>query len=113
MDEFLEQLSSSSGVGVSISAINCGSPTYADDTSLIAASPSALQFMLDLVDQYGHKWRYQLNGIKSVVLVFGEAAKTRERRCALRVWKLGESSLNEVDEQLSSWHPEDHFQFHR
>ena len=43
--------------------------------------------------------RYQLNGIKSVVLVFGEAAKIRERRHALRVWKLGESSLEEVDKQ--------------
>ena len=57
---------------------------YADNISLIAASPSALQFMLNLVDQ---RWRYQLNGIKSVVLVFGEAAKTREREHALRNWK--------------------------
>ena len=51
------------------------------------------------VDQYAKKWRYQLNGIKSVVLVFGEASRTRERERSRHTWKLRESSLKEVDEQ--------------
>ena len=42
----------------------------------------ALQILLDMVHQYAQKWRYQLNGMKSVVMVFGEAARTREHERA-------------------------------
>ena len=47
LGELLDRLSSS-GVGVYISVIYCGSPMYADDILLIAASPTALQFVLIL-----------------------------------------------------------------
>ena len=60
LDELLDTLASS-GAGVMISGIYCGSPTYADDISLIADSPTALQLMLSLVDQCAKKWRYQPN----------------------------------------------------
>ena len=59
----------------------------------------ALQILLDMVHQYAQKWRYQLNGMKSVVMVFGEAARTREHERTLRLWRLGESVLKEVNEQ--------------
>ena len=98
LDELLDTLAPS-GAGVMISGIYSGSPTYADDISLIADSPTVLQLMLDLVDQYAKKWRYQLKGIKSVVMVFGKALRTRERERARCTWKLGESFLREVDEQ--------------
>ena len=81
-----------------ISGIYCGSVSYAD-MSLIANSPTALQLMLDLVDQYAKKWRYQLHVIKSVVMVFGEALRTRMHERTRHTCKHGKSSLREVDEQ--------------
>ena len=52
--------------------------------------------MLDIVNLYAHKWRYLLNDIKSVVMVFDEASQTRLRE---RERRLGDSLLQEVDEQ--------------
>ena len=40
-----------------------------------------------------------MHGIKSVVMVFGKALRTRVRECTRHTWKLGESSLREVDKQ--------------
>ena len=45
LDELLDQFSSS-GVGASVAGIYFGSPTYVDDISLIADSPTALQIFL-------------------------------------------------------------------
>ena len=44
---------------------------YADDLALIASFPEDLQSMIDIVAQYGTKWRYRLNLHRSKVLVLG------------------------------------------
>ena len=75
----LLHLLSSSGHGVSIGGIFCGSPMYADDLALIAESSAALQSMFDLVHNFSIQWHYQLNALKSAVLVFGESASSRSR----------------------------------
>ena len=72
---------------------------YADDLALIAASSECLQGMLDLVHQYARRWRYQLNSTKSVVMVLGESTATRSRQRSLRMWRLGDSILGEVNDQ--------------
>ena len=67
-----------SGFGVSIDNIYCGVPMYADDLALVAGSPEELQATLDIVHNYAQKWRYNLNAVKSVVMVFGETSCTRK-----------------------------------
>ena len=57
---------------------------YADDLALVAGSQGALQSLLDMVDRYARKWRYSLNSSKSVIMVLGEAARTRERERDVR-----------------------------
>ena len=59
----------SSSLGVQIGHIYVGAPTYADDMSLIATSPWALQAMLNIVFEYSYKWRYSINSSKSQILI--------------------------------------------
>ena len=72
---------------------------YADDISLIAKSPTCSQAMLDIVFEYARKWRYQLNSIKSLVMVMIESAATRVREQLRHKRKLGNSFVHEADEQ--------------
>ena len=99
VDELLDTLTSS-GLGVSIQGLYCGAPMYADDLALIASSPNELQRMLDIVSQYASQWQYSLNPDKSVVMVIGEAARTRAQARESRRWLLGGRPLQEVDEQF-------------
>ena len=48
---------------------------------------------------YARKWQYQLNSSKSVIMVFGEATRTRLRERSQRMWHLGKDIVSEVDEQ--------------
>ena len=50
---------------------------YSDDISLIANFPAYLQAMLDIVFECDRKWQYQINGIKSLIMVIKESAATR------------------------------------
>ena len=72
---------------------------YADDLSLVTDSPDSLQAMPDIVHQYAKRWRYQLNGVKSVAMVFGESSSSRRAARSTREWRLGDTALQEVDEQ--------------
>ena len=72
---------------------------YADDITLVSNSPIMLQATLNIVFDYARRWQYQLNSLKSLVMVIGESAAVRQRECMTRVWKLGESVISEVDEQ--------------
>ena len=78
VDKLLDQLSTSK-IGGSISDNYCVAPMYADDLALVAGSQAALRSLLDRVDCYARRWRYWLNSSKSVIIVFGEAARTRAR----------------------------------
>ena len=93
----LLHLLSSSGHGVSIGGIFCGSPMYADDLALIAESSAALQSMFDLVHNFSIQWHYQLNALKSAVLVFGESASSRSRYRPQRQWHIGSAVIQERD----------------
>ena len=64
---------------------------YADDIVLIAEHRYALQAMLDVVSKYAHKWRFELNGKKSEVVVFGEKYPPRNVQ-----WKLGGQTIKQV-----------------
>ena len=56
--------------------------------------------MLDIVTQYTSQWQYNLNPNKSVVMVIGEAARTRAQAREWRRWLLGGRPLQKVDGQL-------------
>ena len=98
VNDLLSQLSSS-GYGVRVHNIFCGSPMYADDLALISHSSSDLQDMLDIVSNYAQKWWYKMNAEKSSILVFGESLAVRTRNRPLRHWFVSGESIPEKDSQ--------------
>ncbi|MEW8545051.1 MAG: reverse transcriptase family protein, partial [Candidatus Thiodiazotropha sp.] len=61
--------------GAHIGTLNCSCPTYADDMSLLANSPDALQALMNIVFRYYCKFRLDMNVDKSCVIVFGQTRK--------------------------------------
>lgn len=72
---------------------------YVDDLSVVANSPAKPQAMLVIMAAYAHKWRYQINNAKSVIMVFWETSKSRAAAYQSRKWFIGESDVSEIDEQ--------------
>ena len=50
-----------------------GSPTFADDMTLLSLFPSFLRHLIHEVTQYSKFWRYYYDQSKSGVVVFGES----------------------------------------
>ena len=67
-----------SGLGVEIegdSQDKLGLLMYADDIVLIAKNEKELQKMIDIVVNYSHEWRFELNSKKTEVVIFGRKTK--------------------------------------
>ena len=89
----------SSGHGVHIHDIFCGSHMYADDLALISHSNSDLQSMLDIVSTYAQKWRYNSNADKSAIVLIGESPASRAKNRPLRQWFVSGEKIPEKDAQ--------------
>ena len=96
---FVDKPLTESGLGAYVGNLFCGAPKYADDFSLVASSPAELQAMLDIVAAYAyaHKWIYQINNTKSVILVFRQTSKSRAAARQSRKWFVGKSQIRKVD----------------
>ena len=68
VNDLLSELNSS-GLGACVGDVFVGSPMYADDLALVAATASDLQGMLNIVHSYSRKRKYKLNASKSKILV--------------------------------------------
>ena len=68
-----------SNAGCYIGSLFVGSPSLADDISILAPTRTTCQKLLDIVCAYCSNWRLQLSASKSKLLVFGESK--RERHC--------------------------------
>ena len=96
VNDLLVELSSS-GYGVWIDEVFCGAPMYADDLALISESEADLQHMLDIVSAYAADWRYELNALKSAVLVIGESKNSRVLLRQSRRWYVSGETIPEKD----------------
>ena len=56
-----------------IDNLSTGSPTFADDMTLLSLFPSFLRHLMQEVTQCSKIWRYDYNQSKSGVVVFGES----------------------------------------
>ena len=64
-----------------IQTLYCRAPMYADDLSLVTDSPDWQCWI------YAKRWRYPLNGVKLVVMVFGEPSSSRMVAQSIREWR--------------------------
>ena len=96
VDELLDL--TTSGLGVTIVTMYCGTPMYVDGLPLVADSPEELRAMLNIMHTYAGEWPYNLNADKSFVLVFGESPHSRIQARSSRKWYLGSEVVEEAGE---------------
>ena len=100
INELLDKLDGL-GVGAKLDDLNCGSPCHADDLTLVTIRKYGLDRMLTCCKIYSTKWRYDYNGEKCSVVVFGESARQWALIKPSRKWFLGD---DEIDESSSCIH---------
>ena len=83
---------------LSIGPLKLGSPTFADDMTLLSLSPSFLQFLMKKAFGYSQKWRFDYNETKSGVVTFGEHGPTHFREKSCRLWQLGDKVVEEANQ---------------
>ncbi len=81
--------------GVSINKVNVGSPMFADDLTLLARVKWGLDSMLQVLDNFGKRWRLIFSIKKTVVLTFGEKPREHARNISKRNWRMGLTCLKE------------------
>ena len=81
-----------------IDNLRTGSPTFADDLTLLSLLPSFLRHLMHQVTQYSKIWRYDYNQSKSGVVVFGESRVLNYREKQARHWELDGNVVIELDE---------------
>ena len=80
-----------------IDNLRTGSPTFADDITLLSLFPSFLRHLMQ-VTQYSKIWRYDYNQSKSGVVVFEESRVQHYRKKQARHWELDGNVVTELDE---------------
>ena len=71
---------------------------YADDLASASTTKQKTDRALQLVHNFGRKWRFEFNARKSAILVYGEGRKDHERASKDRVFKLGKDRILEKRE---------------
>ena len=83
-----------SGIGVNIDDQTVCILAYADDLVLLAENERDLQRLLDILNEWCHKWRLSVNADKTKVMHFRQKNKCRSKR----VFKINEACLETVSQ---------------
>lgn len=73
----------------------------ADDITIMSLRVDGLQQLLNMVEKYSNKWRFELNPGKSKIVTFGESTQQFNIRSKSREWCLSGST---VDQSLAWGH---------
>ena len=95
----LPQQLKESKFGASIANLSCCSPVQADDICLISPLVNGLQNMMQIVELYARKWRYQLNPSKTKIMVFGESKRRQQQLNQERKWYLNGKEVEIVSSE--------------
>ena len=85
--------------GLTVQDINCSAVLVADDITLMSLNVKGLQNMLNTIEAYSKKWRFQFNSSKTTVVTFGESTQMHSLRKPTRHWYLKGVEIREE----SSW----------
>ena len=89
IDGLIKYIKKKSKKGFVFDGVQIQTLFYADDIVLFAEDRYTLQYLMDLVTRYAKKWRFDINRIKSAVVVFGKKRAPRNI-----VWRLGDGEPN-------------------
>ena len=78
-----------------ISKIPSSPVGYADDVATACISKLRTDKVLQIVHNYGCKWRFNFNAKKSAILVYGETKRENCEARKFRMFKLGDEKVNE------------------
>ena len=92
----LTQALKQAGCGIMVAGVRVPCLMYADDIVMLADSQPELAIMHEVVSEYARKNRFQFNGSKSGVMVFGASAAARARAEGTN-WTLSGSPVKVVD----------------
>ena len=78
----------STGYGVTVNDIYCNHVLVGDDVTVLLLQVQGLQCMINAMDDYSNKWRFQFNPEKTTVVTFGETTQMNNHRKESRNWYL-------------------------
>ena len=84
-----------SGLCCGVHSIPTCPPSYADDIATACLSKLRTDRVLDIVSNYGNKWRFNFNAKKSAILIYGEGKRDHYRNSPDRVFCLGKDRVPE------------------
>ena len=84
-----------SGLCCGVHSIPTCPPSYADDIATACLGKLRTDRVLDIVSNYGNKWRFNFNAKKSAVLIYGEGKRDHYRNSPDRVFCLGKDRVPE------------------
>ena len=79
--------------GIKVDTVWCGNVLVADDITLLSCQSSGLQLMLNSIEAYSKKWRFEFNPGKTVEITFGESTKAYKLVKNKRKWILNGCSI--------------------
>ncbi len=85
----------STGYGVTVNDIYSNSVLVSDDVTLLSLHVEGLQCMLNAIEDYSDKWRFQFNPDKTTVVTFGETTQMNNCRKRTRSWHLKGKEISE------------------
>ena len=87
-DNDIPDVLKSTGYGVTVNDIYCNSVLVADDVTVLSLQVQGLPCMINAINDYSNKWRFQFNPEKTTVVTFGETTRMNNRRKESRKWYL-------------------------
>ena len=76
----------STGEGIIISDMKCSTVIVADDITLMSLRVKGLQKLIDSMQNYSSKWRFEFNSSKTIAVIFEESTQTHKVKKSTRHW---------------------------
>lgn len=85
--------------GLMLDSLSCNPIMVADDVTLTSTRVKGLQKMLNTLESYSRKWRFDFSPTKTVVITFGESTQMFNKLKRYRKWTLYDRPI----EQKRAW----------
>ena len=91
----IPEIRMATGEGVTVSDTKFSTIIVADNITLTSVKVNGLQKLIDAVENYSRKWRFEFNPVKTTAITFGETTQVNNVNKKLRQWTLNSVPINE------------------